>query len=122
LPWISRDKTRVRPGCSFAVTGRLRARIFSVAFPFRWKSRLASAFALEPRYGFFLQGLVIAEGNAGRPAAAAANALLGVDVDGALLVQDCAYCADRLCITRWAIMLADGINHNECLLEGLLET
>jgi hypothetical protein len=70
----------------------------------------------------FLQGLVIAEGNAGRPAAAAANALLRVHIDGTLLVQDCAYRADRLCITRWAIMLADGINHNESLLVGLFET
>jgi hypothetical protein len=95
--------------------------MFLVAFPFRRKSRLASAFALEPCYGFFLQSLVITEGNAGRPAAAAANALLRVHIDGTLLVQDCADRTDRLCITRWAIMLADGINHNEYLLLGLFE-
>jgi len=80
------------------------------------------AFTLKPFYGFFLQGLVIAEGDAGCAAAAAADTFFSVYIDGTLLVQDCADCADRLCITGWTIMFADGINHNEYLLLGLFET
>jgi hypothetical protein len=76
----------------------------------------------KPFYGFFLQGLVIAERDAGCAAAAAADTFFSIYIDGTLLVQDCADCTDRLCITGWAIMLADRINHNEYLLLSLFET
>ena len=77
---------------------------------------------LKPFHGFVLQGLVLAERDAGRAAAAAAYTYFSIHIDGTLLVKDCADRTDRLCITRWAIMLADGINHNEYLLLGLFET
>ena len=79
-------------------------------------------FTLKPFHGFFFQGLVIAERNAGRAAAAAADAFFSVNIDGTLLVQDCADCTDRFCITGWAIMLADRINHDEYLPLCLFET
>jgi hypothetical protein len=71
------------------------------------KKQVGSTLAFKPFYGFFLQSLVVTEGNAGRAAAAAANALFRIDINRTLLVQDCADRTDRLCITRWAIMLAD---------------
>jgi hypothetical protein len=79
-------------------------------------------FTFKPIYGFVLQGLVIAERDAGCAAAAAADTFFSIYIDGTLLVQDCADCTDRLCITGWAIMLADRINHNEYLLLSLFET
>jgi len=79
-------------------------------------------FTFKPFYGFFLQGLVIAERDAGSAAAAAADTFFSINIDGTLLVKDCADRTDGLCITRWAIMLADRINHNEYLLLGLFET
>jgi len=77
---------------------------------------------LKPFHGFLFQGFVIAERNAGRAAAAAANTFFSIYIDGTLLVQNCADRTDRLCITGWAVMLADGINHDEYLLVGLFET
>jgi hypothetical protein len=56
----------------------------------------ALAFAFEPFHGFFLQGLVVTESNAGCSAAAAADAFFCVHIDGALLVKNGVHGTDRL--------------------------
>jgi hypothetical protein len=79
------------------------------------------SFTFKPFHSLFLQGLVIAECDAGCTAAAAADTFFSIHIDGTLLVKDCADRTNGLCITRWAIMLANRINHNQYLLLGLFE-
>jgi len=67
-----------------------------IKFLLMCRVRQISAFAFKPFHGFFFQGLVVTESNAGCAAAAAANAFFRVHINGALLVKNGVHRADRL--------------------------
>jgi hypothetical protein len=78
--------------------------------PHPLRSARRSGGASEPGLGFVFQSLVT-EGDTGSLAAAAADALFRVHVDGALLVRDGVDGADMHGIAVLAVMWADNIEH-----------
>lgn len=65
--------------------------------------------AFEPFHGLFSQGLIIAKGHTCRAAASAANAFIGVDIYGALLVYDRVHTAYWFSKTDLAVMPTDNV-------------
>jgi hypothetical protein len=70
--------------------------------------------SFQPGLGFVFQGLVT-KGDTGRFAAATPDAIIGFNVNRALLILYGTYCTDSHGIAILAIMFADNIKHLDFL-------